>query len=50
MAAEQTAELAERLARLEASPAPAPAAARMPAAAEIEAIWTLPRIVSVHQK
>jgi chromosome segregation ATPase len=48
-AAEQAAGLADRLARLEAS-LPAPAAERAPTAEEIEAIWTLPRIVSLHHK
>ncbi|HVH03623.1 MAG TPA: hypothetical protein VM891_11875, partial [Amaricoccus sp.] len=54
VAAKQTAGLAERLARLEAGAAPAAAAAapgtRVPTAEEIEAIWTLPRVVSLHQK
>ena len=55
VAAEQTAGLAERLARLEAGRGAgrrgrrAPAA-RAPTAEEIEAIWSLPRIVSLHQK
>ena len=47
VAAEQTAGLAERLARLEAE---LPAAPRPAPAAEIESIWALPRIVSLHHK
>jgi hypothetical protein len=51
-AAAQTAGLADRLAALEARlPRPdAGTAARAPTAEEIEAIWALPRIVSLHQK
>jgi chromosome segregation ATPase len=54
-AAGQTAALADRLARLEARLGAIGAVAadtepRPPTAAEIEAIWTLPRIVSLHRK